>query len=280
MPEPAPVLNMKRVLIVRACAVGDFVVNLPAIQALARFMENVEFTLAGYPATLQVAECFVRVKAIHSIDTPPWSDLFNRPVSPVSGLDFDAAVVWMRDPSFAGNLRASGISDVIRADPFPQFGHAADHLLRTLKLSRPGLPDLWTPTTDEIVLHPGSGSPKKCWPYFNQLGKMLANPVVLIGPSEEEFNTPHRILRNLPLADVLNLLRSCRLYVGNDSGITHLAGYIGCPTVALFGPTDPRVWGPLGRRVRIIWRKPIESISPEDVRQAIHRMAGHHQYCS
>lgn len=263
---------MKRVLIVRACAVGDFMTNLPALRALSQSMGDVEFTLVGYPSTLQLAESFVPVKAVHSIDIPPWSRLFD---GPASRLDFDAAVVWMRDASFADNLRASGIPEVIRADPFPQFGHASDHLLRTLELPRPELPDLWTPTTEKIVLHPGSGSPKKCWPYFEELGKMLANPVVLIGPNEEKFNTPHRTLRNLPLRDVLNRLRSCRLYVGNDSGITHLAGYIGCPTVALFGPTDPRVWGPLGRRVRIIWRKPLESISLEDVKRAIHGMGGY-----
>jgi ADP-heptose:LPS heptosyltransferase len=41
--------------------------------------------------------------------------------------------------------------------------------------------------------------------------------------------------------------------IGNDTGITHLAAAIGAPTVALFGPTDPAVWGPRGRKVRTLW---------------------------
>jgi ADP-heptose:LPS heptosyltransferase len=259
-------LNMSRVLIVRACAIGDFVLNLPALQALARSLPDAEFTLVGYPSTLELAKEFMPVRAVHSIDTPPWSDLFIRPLS---GLGFDSAIVWMKDDGFANNLRASGVPKVLLVRPFPAFGHAADHLLRTLKLPCPPLPDLWKRATDEIMLHPGSGSPKKCWPYFDQLGKMLATPVVLLGPNEVDFASPHPVLRNLPLTDVLNRLRNCRAYVGNDSGITHLAGYVGCPTVALFGPTDPGIWGPIGRRVRIIWKREIDRISPEEVKRLL-----------
>ncbi len=184
-------------------------------------------------------------------------------------MNYDLSVVWMKDAAFAGNLLASGTSNLVWAEPFPSFGHAGDHLLRTLKLARPPLPDLWRPDTDEIIMHPGSGSPKKCWPYFNQLGKMLAKPVVLAGPNEGDYKTEHPVLRDLSLPEVFNRLRSCRAYIGNDSGLTHLAAYIGCPTVALFGPTDPRVWGPIGRRARIIWKRPIESISVEEVALAL-----------
>jgi ADP-heptose:LPS heptosyltransferase len=47
-------------------------------------------------------------------------------------------------------------------------------------------------------------------------------------------------------------IRSARVYVGNDSGITHLAAAAGAPVVAIFGPTDPAVWAPRGDRVRVI----------------------------
>jgi ADP-heptose:LPS heptosyltransferase len=257
---------MKRVLAVRACAVGDFVLNLPAIQALSNSLGGAEFTFAGYPTTLQLAQHFVRVKAVRSIDTPPWSHLFNRPMP---DLDFDMAVVWMKDPAIAANLRASGVPGVIRADPFPKFGHAADHLLRTLNLGRPPLPSLWRPGGDDIILHPGSGSAKKCWPYFEQLGKMLPNSAVLLGPNEDGHVTQQRLLRGLSLTEVLTRLQACRAYIGNDSGITHLAAYIGCPTVALFGATDPRIWGPIGRRVRIIWKNSLGDILPEEVTRLV-----------
>ena len=47
-------------------------------------------------------------------------------------------------------------------------------------------------------------------------------------------------------------LASARLYIGNDSGITHLAAAVGAPVVAIFGPSDPAVWGPRGDRVRVL----------------------------
>jgi heptosyltransferase-2 len=47
-------------------------------------------------------------------------------------------------------------------------------------------------------------------------------------------------------------LRQARLYVGNDSGISHLAAAVGIPTVAIFGPTDPAVWAPRGAHVAVV----------------------------
>ena len=47
-------------------------------------------------------------------------------------------------------------------------------------------------------------------------------------------------------------LASARLYIGNDSGITHLAAAVGTPVLALFGPTDPAIWAPRGPHVRVL----------------------------
>ena len=78
-----------------------------------------------------------------------------------------------------------------------------------------------------------------------------------------------RVLENLCLSEVFRHLRRCRAYIGNDSGITHLAAYLGCPTIALFGPTDPRVWGSIGRRARIIWKSKLEDITVDEVVQSL-----------
>ena len=233
---------------VRACAIGDFVLNLPALVALQTADREARFTLVGNPSSLELAREFVRVDRIHSIDVQPWSRLF---YETVPALEFDTAVVWMKDPVVANNLAASGIPNVSRADPFPSFGHAADHLLRTLRLPRPSLPDLWSPTLPDIVLHPGSGSPRKNWPFFDEL--MLRVPGSCLLPQSRS------------LIDVSKYLRNVRAFVGNDSGVTHLAAYLGVPTLALFGPTDPRRWGPIGRRSRIIWKTKLEDISVNEV---------------
>jgi ADP-heptose:LPS heptosyltransferase len=240
--------SMRKILIVRACGVGDFVVNLPALIALQKIDPDVRFTLVGNPSTLELAREFVGLDAVHSLESQPWARLF---YEALPNLEFDMAIVWMKDPVVADNLRASGIPDVIRTNPFPAFGHASDHLLRTLNLPRPALPDLWSPASGEVVIHAGSGSPRKNWPYFEELMGRLKRFTLLP--------------QNRSLLELSRYLCTCRLFIGNDSGITHLAAYLGCPTVALFGPTDPRIWGPLGLRSRIIWKTKLEEISVDEV---------------
>ena len=60
-------------------------------------------------------------------------------------------------------------------------------------------------------------------------------------------------------------LASARVYIGNDSGITHLAAAVGVPVVAVFGPTDPIVWAPRGERVRVVSGGNLEEIEVEQV---------------
>jgi len=250
-------INMRKTLIVRTCAIGDFVLNLPALIALQKTQPDTRFAFVGNLSILDLAREFVAVDAVHSIDIQPWARLF---YEAIPDLEFETAVVWMKDPVVANNLRASAIPNVIRANPFPVFGHAADHLLRTLNLPRPDLPDLWNPASHAIVVHSGSGSAKKNWPYFGELIRRL--------------NTGTMLPDNFTLRQLSHYLRNCRAFIGNDSGITHLAAYLGCPTIALFGPTDPRVWGPLGRRCRIIWKPRLDDISVDEVATALFGNSG------
>ncbi len=256
----------RRVLIVRACAIGDFVLNLPVLRALALKDPAARFTLVGYPEVLSLAKCFIPVEAIHSIESPPWSRLFT---GPVSGLAFDQAWVWMADSTVADHVRDSGVGQVIHAKAFPESLHAADHLLASAGLPAPDLPDLWLPGSRRVIIHPGSGSPAKCWPGFAELSREIPDSVLLIGPCEAQFQTDRPRLEGLTLESVAEEIRSCRAFIGNDSGITHLAAYLGCPTVALFGPTDPRIWGPIGRRVTILWKSPLSTISVEEIRNLL-----------
>jgi heptosyltransferase III len=117
-----------------------------------------------------------------------------------------------------------------------------------------------------LCLHPGSGSAGKNWPaeQFLRVAETVRNvwgiPVwILLGPAEADqepfWSGEGRTLgfpayKGLSLPEVFRLLSESALYLGNDSGITHLAASIGVPTVALFGPTDPLRWAPRGPRVR------------------------------
>jgi ADP-heptose:LPS heptosyltransferase len=120
-----------------------------------------------------------------------------------------------------------------------------------------------------IALHPGAGSPHKRWPAerFAALAARVsaagATPLLLAGEADaealretQEALAPRgltvALARDLPVTHLAALLRRCACYVGNDSGISHLAGLVGVPTVALFGPTDPARWSPLGPRVQAL----------------------------
>jgi ADP-heptose:LPS heptosyltransferase len=136
-----------------------------------------------------------------------------------------------------------------------------------------------------VVIHPGSGGACKRWPpgNFMSLIRDLQHdfaPVLIAGPQDEEI-VAHvsagagaiPIVRDLSVAGLAAFLGACALYLGNDSGVTHLAGTLGVPTIALFGPTDPALWAPLGKRVATL-RSPtgrMEDLSPADVILAIQR---------
>lgn len=262
-------MSFSRILIVRACAVGDFVLNLPALRALALEHPGCRFTLVGYPEKLAIAKVFLPIDSIHSIETLPWSELFVGPWKHSTPLQFDAAYVWMIADAFARNLWRSGVPRVFLAPAFSDSVHAAEHLLRSIGLSAPELPDLWTPSSGKTIIHPGSGAAAKCWPHFAGLMELVRDAVVLIGPADADIPTSHPCLRGLSLLEVAEELRQCRRFIGNDSGITHLAAYMGCPTVALFGPTDPSAWGPMGRRVEILWKTRLADISIDEVRRLL-----------
>lgn len=255
-----------RLLIVRACAIGDFVLHLPALRALSAAHPGATFSFVGYPTVLALAQSFLPVDGIYSIDSQPWASLF---ISPLPHLRFDVAWVWMKAPIVAENLEKSGIPKVFRADPFPTAMHAADHLLRTVNLPMPELPDLWEPGAGSVILHPGSGSSEKIWPGFPHLARVLPDAVILLGPCEKGLTYTNSRLENLSLIQVAEELRHCRVFVGNDSGITHIAAYWGTPTVALFGPTDPEIWGPVGRRVTVLRKPALSDISVDDVRKLL-----------
>lgn len=118
------------------------------------------------------------------------------------------------------------------------------------------------------AVHPGSGSLKKNWPWerFLYTAQLIREqgglqPIILFGPVEEEgVSVPippfqeagFPTFKSPPLPVLAALFTLCRGYLGNDSGITHLAAAVGIPTLALFGPTDPLLWGPQGPRAAIL----------------------------
>jgi ADP-heptose:LPS heptosyltransferase len=127
------------------------------------------------------------------------------------------------------------------------------------------------------AIHPGSGSPHKNWPLerFLETAEILRDLyqvqlIFLLGPVEQESGLILNgiqargwpVIRGLPLPLLAGVLSLCAGYLGNDSGVSHLAAALGVPTVVLFGPTDPAFWSPQGPAVRIL--KPSIHCAPCD----------------
>ena len=120
-----------------------------------------------------------------------------------------------------------------------------------------------------VALHAGSGGAAKRWPperFAALAGEICgwdARPVLIEGPQDGDLTDAIRaeaahlgvelaVAFGLDIPALAHLLAGCTAYVGNDSGVSHLAGLLGLPTLALFGPTDPAIWSPLGPHVHAL----------------------------
>ena len=139
-----------------------------------------------------------------------------------------------------------------------------------------------------VAIHPGSGAVEKCWPIsrfadvIQRLWKQNHPVLLLSGPADAErmddllqyLSLPPapemcKMLTYAPLLEVAQHLQQCRCYLGNDSGITHLAAMLGVPTVAIFGPTDAKIWRPVGPFVKVIQRYSLGDVTVDEVLVAI-----------
>jgi ADP-heptose:LPS heptosyltransferase len=212
---------------------------------------------------------------------------------------FDVAFCFSQSETLAHNLRRAGIRETFTLPSFPdERMHAIDHHLSSLKAI--GIPSASASTSPMIylgheerqeaerflrnqgwnlkgiiALHPGAGSRKKAWPAarFSALARALAsqsNKILIIqGPADEVAaqevvaglgRIPYLLVRDLPITKLAALLSYASLFIGNDSGISHLAAALRRPTIALFGPTDPLCWAP--RSDRAFWLQGKAACSP------------------
>jgi len=272
-------------LIYHAGALGDFITTLPAIVRWREERPGERLILLGRPAHAAIAappfdETWDAGAAVFS---PLFSDGLKAD-SPLSGklsVVTSALLFAAASSPLAASLARLGVSEIVRQDPFPSSViHVIDYHLSFFPGQDRGeqrIPRILVPRTepwDVAAIHPGSGSAKKNWPrarYIELAARLVERGVRIswiLGPAETDIEPPLSadqnppwvatnppavaVWRSLPLPTLAGRLARCRLYVGNDSGVTHLAAAAGCPTVALFGESDPRVWAPRGTRVKVL----------------------------
>ncbi len=280
---------MNRILVIRGGAIGDFILTLPAMKALRDAHPNTRIEILGYTHIAALAEKRFYAEAVRSIEYGALSSFFARnPELPAELREyfgsFDLILSYLYDPDqiFENNLRQCGARRIL-AGPAKIDNHA--HATR--QLARP-ITELGIPVSDFaakiypspqdrqfadeflrdcphpiIAIHPGSGSEKKNWPLENwiALGHSLPGSLIVVsGEADEEriaklkceWKDRHvRFAENLALPKLGALLERT-VFLGHDSGISHLAAAAGARCVLLFGPTDPEVWAPLSENVQII----------------------------
>ena len=245
-----------RTLLIRPGAIGDCILSLPALECL-----RTEYTEVWTPSSVAPLIRFAdRVRSIASTGL----DVFGLPdvEAPRQLLaqlrEFDSIISWYGSsrPEFREQVERLGLRfrflPALPADS--ERLHAADYFMRQAGGAGQAVPRIPVPPAmraDFAVIHPFSGSQRKNWPLdrFFELARRLPIPVQwCAGPSEELDGA----IRFDDLYDLACWLANARLYIGNDSGISHLAAAVGTPMVAIFGPTDPAIWAPRGGKVRIV----------------------------
>ena len=245
-----------RTLLIRPGAIGECLLSFPVLEQLRS-----EFTEVWAPGAVVGLVDFanqVRSLAATGIDTFGIGEL-PRPRSLTELLSsFDRVVSWYgaNRPDFVRAFRElQPRTDFHRAlPPTESTLHATDYFAQQAGVSPGGFVRLdlaHVRKRQSVVMHPFSGSPRKNWPLerFEELATLLPLPVEWSAGPEERLKDATRFDDLRALAEWID---GCRLYVGNDSGITHLAAATGVPVVALFGPTDPVVWAPRGPNVQTI----------------------------
>jgi ADP-heptose:LPS heptosyltransferase len=263
-----------RILFITATRLGDAVLSTGLLEHLRRSYADARFTIVCGPVAAGV---FLRLDRLDRIIVMEkrgydlhWLLLWLR----VCG------TVW----DFVVDLRGSALSfalparrrAVMRGGRRP--GHRLTHIGGVLGLTPPPLPVAWTSAADEacaagllpagapvIGLGPTANWSEKIWPadrfvaLFHKLAERFpgARAAVFGGLGDAERRAAQPVLDALPCAidlvgrlalpEVAACLKRCSIFIGNDSGLMHLAAAAGAPTLGLFGPTPAAEYAPSGR---------------------------------
>jgi ADP-heptose:LPS heptosyltransferase len=266
--------DVPRRLLIHPGAIGDCIAALPAMERLRAGYTEVWVASQNVPL-IRFAD---RVRSIPSTGL----NLLEIPDrDPPAGLvedlrSFDSIVSWYganRD-QFRAVVEGLGLPvRLLPALPAAAGVHVVDFYLGQIGAETGAAPRIECPRGDGgfAVIHPFSSRPAKNWPLerFRELAQLLGRrmPVEWCAGPGELLDQARRFD---DLYELACWLAQARVYIGNDSGIAHLAAATGAPMVVLFGPTDPAVWAPRGRNVRVICRPgSVDRVSLDEVAHAV-----------
>jgi ADP-heptose:LPS heptosyltransferase len=277
-------MSNSNLLIIHQGALGDLVLTFPAIIALHKKFNTIDILCQGQLGKL--AAKLGLVNKAYPLETAYFATLFSDQIDEkIKDLicNYTSILVFSFSSDLKDALCQINDGQCVQIPPRPPVREKI-HLARFLfkNLINSGLLKVadsnekhfsWQKRqahregklidTSKIIIHPGSGSIRKRWPLTNFLDltdgleKRGLQPRFVCGPAEpdliEEIRNQDRQIHTFSeLTDLVDWFESAGGYIGNDSGISHLAAFVGLPSVVIFGPSDPLRWKPLGSRVRIV----------------------------
>jgi len=240
-----------RRLVIRPGAIGDVIVSLPALEHLRTDFLEV-WTTARMAPLIRFADC-VRPISATGLDLLGIAEPPPRLIEQLGS--FDSIVSWYGTNRPELRDAVAGLPfEFLPAVPGPDCRvHATDFYLMQVGAGLGQVPRIAIHAEREhyAVIHPYSGSARKNWPLdrFRAIAGKLPMPVRWCAGVEDP---PLKDAVRIPeLFELARFLAGAALYIGNDSGITHLAAAVGTPTLAVFIASDPMIWAPRGEHVRI-----------------------------
>jgi ADP-heptose:LPS heptosyltransferase len=270
----------KKLLIIHQGALGDFILTLPAIIRLQKYYDVIDTLSQSGIGNL--AKALGLVKKSYPLEAAYVASLFTDQIdSKIKTFltSYANIVLFTLSDQLEQTIRRIASAPVCCISPKPPEYmrlHLTEFVLENLvncgliKKADAVVGDIPLPKrsnrskySDKVLLHPGAGSKRKRWPITNflEVEAMFRadglKPEFILGPAEEALvdallRTKRTVHIRMDLTELAALLNSVGGYIGNDSGASHLAAFLGVPTAVIFGPADPKRWTPVGRYVAIV----------------------------
>lgn len=299
-----------KIVAIRPAPLGDSLLVFPILSALRAKYNNPHITFLGSPAVLPLAKAWgIADEVINPADVQ-WHELvslagIHSPALRDLLVQSDLIICWLDDSDgwVKKSLLAIGVKNFIIAPEREAFNgskHIVEQLAEPLDLPSIGTGFVapsgkskgFCSYNAPIAIHPGSSEESRRWPtasfaaVINQLLRLQQPVLLLVGPSEAEVLKEVRkhlsrppqtglltLLQNAPLLEVAQRLQQCKSFLGNDSGISHLAGMLGLPTLVLFGWSNPLIKHPVGPFVETLQAQPMKRLQVEKVLKNLLQMS-------
>lgn len=274
-------------MIIHQGALGDVITTFPAIIKLKKFFRPIHLLcqnqLGKLSRELDLVQKYFPLES--AVFASLYSGSNDGKIKEILSA-YDEVILFSYSAPLEQRIARIIRKKVHRIPPRPAANHrvkVAEHILKHLihcgliEESKPGDKGIKSQfvhgknkdnrsSSERVFIHPGAGSKDKLWPISNfmKVEKILRSdgrrPEFILGPADfflktaliTEKSHQRRVHTLFDLTALLALLKGADGFIGNDAGISHLAAFLGVPTVAVFGPSDPQRWHPVGAAVKIV----------------------------